>query len=151
MLTEDEVYNGTKNWLLNNGFSILAGQPPRGVDHLPVIEIKNPTGEKGSRDAYKPDLVAYKDEMFFIIECKPKYDLGDDIKLHNVLSSQDRLFFLYRELRQYKLLAKINYDEPFEIFSTHVNAMLANSESYNATCELKQLIVQSWLGEAIIY
>ena len=89
--------------------------------------------------------------MFFIIECKPKYDLGDDIKLHNVLSSQDRLFFLYRELRQYKLLAKINYDEPFEIFSTHVNAMLANSESYNATCELKQLIVQSWLGEAIIY
>ena len=43
MLTEEEVYNGTKNWLLNNGFSILAGQPPRGVDHLLVIEIKNPT------------------------------------------------------------------------------------------------------------
>lgn len=68
LIVEKSVYNGTKNWLLNNGFSILAGQPPRGVDHLPVIEIKNPTGEKGSRDAYKPDLVAYKDEMFFIIE-----------------------------------------------------------------------------------
>lgn len=151
MLTEEEVYNGTKNWLLNNGFSILAGQPPRGVDHLPVVEIKNPTGEKGSRDAYKPDLVAYKNEIFFIIECKPKYDSGDDIKLHNVLSSQDRLFFFYRELQQYKLLSKINYNKSFDVFANHVNAMLANSESYKTECELKQLIVQSWLGDAIMY
>lgn len=151
MLTEEEVYNGTKNWLLNNGFSILAGQPPRGVDHLPVIEIKNPTGEKGSRDAYKPDLVAYKNEVFFIIECKPKYDFGDNNKLHNVLSSHERLFYFYRELQQYKLLAKINYDKPFDIFVAHVKAMLANSESYNTACEFKQLIVQSWLGDATMY
>ena len=151
MLTEEEVYNGTKNWLLKNGFSVLAGQPPRGVDHLPVIEIKNPTGEKGSRDAYKPDLVAYKNDEFHIIECKPKYDLGDDIKLHKTLSSPERLFFFYRELQQYKLLAKINYSRPFEIFSSQVRGMLANSEGYHSECELEQLIVSSWLGDAKIY
>lgn len=151
MLTEEEVYNGTKNWLLNNGFSVLAGQPPRGVDHLPVIEIKNPTGEKGSRDAYKPDLVAYKNDEFYIIECKSKYDLGDDRKLHKTLSSPERLFFFYRELQQYKLLAKINYSRPVELFSSRVRGMLANSEGYHSECELKQLIVSSWLGDAEIY
>ena len=151
MLTEEEVYNGAKNWLLSNGFSILAGQPPRGVDHLPVIEIKNPTGRKGSEAAYKPDLVAYKNEEFYIIECKSKYDLCDDIKLHNILSSPERLFFFYIEMQQYKLFTKINYDKPFEDFSLYVKGMIANSEGYNPECELKQLIVSSWLGEATIY
>lgn len=151
MLTEEEVYNGAKNWLQNNGFLILAGQPPRGVDHLPVIEIKNPTGEKGSRNAYKPDIVAYKEGEFYIIECKPKYDLGDDMKLHNILSSHDRLFLFYRELQQYKLLKKANYNETFNMFVSHINGMLANSETYKRECILKQLVVKSWLGDAEMY
>ena len=65
MLNEEEVYNGSKQWLIDNGFAVLAGQPARGVDHLPVIEIKESTGEKGSKFSYKPDLVAYKDDVFY--------------------------------------------------------------------------------------
>lgn len=106
MLSEEEVYNGAKRWLMKNGYTILAGQPARGVDHLPVIEIKDPTGEKGSKDSYKPDLVAFKDDVFFIVECKPAFDHGDNLKIQDVLSSLTRLQNLYIELSQYNLLKK---------------------------------------------
>ena len=91
MLTEEEVYNGAKIWLKKNAFFILAGQPARGVDHLPVIEIKNSTGDKGSKFSYKPDLVAYKNNIFYIIECKPEYDAEDNMKINDILLSEYRL------------------------------------------------------------
>ena len=75
MLTEEEVYNGTKKILIKNNYTLLGGQPPRGVDHLPVIEIKSGLNrEKGSKDSFKPDLVAYRDGILIIIECKPDLD-----------------------------------------------------------------------------
>jgi len=55
LLSEEEVYNGAKRWLRKNGYIVLAGQPARGVDHLPVIEIKQPTGDKENKLAYKPE------------------------------------------------------------------------------------------------
>ena len=75
MLSEEEVYNGAKRILTKNNYVLLAGQPPRGVDHLPVVEIKSGTNkEKGSKDSFKPDLVAYKDNILLIIECKPNFN-----------------------------------------------------------------------------
>ena len=46
MLSEEEVYNGAKRILKNNNYTLLAGQPPRGVDHLPVVEIKSGTNKE---------------------------------------------------------------------------------------------------------
>lgn len=147
-LTEEEVYNGTKRWLRKNGYILLAGQPPRGVDHLPVIEIKQPTGEKGSRDSYKPDLVAFKDGIFYIIECKPGYDTGDLQKVTGILNSEARLFHFYRELQQYQLLHQVNYTAPYGEFRNCVAGILAFSGHYSTSCPLQQLIVTDWKGQA---
>ena len=148
MLTEEEVYNGAKRWLRKNDFIILAGQPARGVDHLPVIEIKQPTGDKGSKHAYKPDLVAYKDDIFYIIECKPGFDEGDNEKINDVLSSSARLMHFYTELSQYQLLKKINYDKSFSDFSDSVKGVLAYSGDIGPNCSLHKLIVKTWQGSA---
>lgn len=126
-MTEEEVYLGTKNYLIRNGFTILAGQPPRGVDHLPVIEIKENSELKGSKLSYKPDLIAYKNNYFIIIECKPQFDFGDYTKLKSVISSTTRLEKLYLELTQYHLLEKIKYDKPFSTFKNHIKISLSYS------------------------
>jgi hypothetical protein len=148
MLTEEEVYNGSKRWLRKNGYTVLAGQPARGVDHLPVIEIKQPSGDKGSRDAYKPDLVAYKNGIFYIVECKPGFDHGDLIKINDVLGSEDRLTNFYHELEQYQLLLKVGYRYSIETFMHSVEGVLAFSGDEGPTCNLHKLIVCTWQGTA---
>lgn len=148
ILSEEEVYNGAKRWLRKNGYQVLAGQPARGVDHLPVIEIKFPTREKGSKNAYKPDLVAFKDHYFFIVECKPEYSRDDHSKILDVLHSPQRLQSLYAELEQYQLLQRVDYAEPFEKFQTHVSGILAFSGAPHYDCDLHQLVVSDWKGTA---
>lgn len=150
MLSEEEVYNGAKRWLQKNGYQVIAGQPARGVDHLPVVEIKRPTGNKGSRNAYKPDLIAYRDGRFFIMECKPLFDLGDLKKLNEVLTSSDRLAQLYAELDQYHLLQRVGYGGSLSDFCSSVSGILAFSGAACPTCPLSQLIVADWKGSATL-
>ena len=151
MLTEEEVYNGAKRWLRKNGFLVIAGQPARGVDHLPVIEIKQPSGDKGSRYAYKPDLVAYKDEVFYIIECKPGFDYGDLEKVNEVLNSTERKRNFFAELEQYHLLSRVQYDKPIEVFCDSIKGVLAFSGDLGPDCDLHKLLVVDWKGRATLH
>ena len=148
MLTEEEVYNGAKRWLRKNGFTVIAGQPARGVDHLPVIEIKNPTGDKGSKYSYKPDLVAYKDKIFYIIECKPGFDSDDNTKINDVLSSETRLKSFFIEIEQYQLFGRIGYHPSFFEFKDSIEGVLAFSGPLGPACTLHKLIVETWQGQA---
>lgn len=167
MLSEEEVYNGAKRILKNNNYTLLAGQPPRGVDHLPVVEIKSGTNkEKGSKDSFKPDLIAYKDNILLIIECKPNFSNSDLQKLHKTLNSQSRLLAFYNELLERGLLNKINKDIKFDEFKKIVfgslayssspisnNKILENSNLYNTNesdNKIYQIIVNSWLGNGYI-
>ncbi|MEL5900796.1 hypothetical protein AAGC94_22590 [Clostridium sporogenes] len=126
MLSEEEVYIGTKKLLKKNHFYILAGQPARGNDHLPVVEIKSGTNyNKGSKHSYKPDLVAFKNDIFYIIECKPTFDLGDYNKLVEILSSKIRLKMFFTELNQRNLLTRVNYKHSFAHFKDNIQGCLA--------------------------
>lgn len=152
MLSEEEVYNGAKRWLIKNQFAVIAGQPARGVDHLPVIEIKNPTGDKGSKYSYKPDLIAYKNNLFYIIECKPAFDFNDNVKINDVLASEIRLKSFYTEIKQYQLFDRINYSPTFSVFKNSVKGVLAFSgKSGPSSCNLHKLVVETWQGNATWY
>ncbi len=148
ILTEEEVYNGAKRWLRSNGYIVLAGQPARGVDHLPVIEIKMPTGNKGSNSSYKPDFVAFKNGMFYIVECKPEYNEGDRQKILDILNSKERLSNFYEELSQYQLLTRAGFVGNIEDFYNSVRGILAFSGEHAPVCEMEQLVVEDWKGKA---
>ena len=147
-MTEEEVYLGTKRYLIKNNFLVLAGQPPRGVDHLPVIEIKESNSEKGSRFSYKPDLIAFKNNRFIIIECKPTFNYGDYQKLHNILSNSTRFKNFYLELEQYNILFKANYTLGFEYFCQNIQIALAYcgeiNDKYN---DIDYICVSNWNGD----
>jgi len=106
-MNEEAVYSAAKTWLRLKGWDVIGGQPPSGTDHLPVIEIKNDAvHEKGSRGAYKPDLVALKDATIAFIECKPKYDFDDHHKLESILGSHRRLRSAWNEIRRRNIEAE---------------------------------------------
>jgi hypothetical protein len=90
-LNETQVYISVKNYLLEKGWHVIGGQPPSGTDHLPVIEIRDPTYKgKGSKGSYKPDLIAWHNSKLVIIELKPSFNQPDRAKVNGVLESPER-------------------------------------------------------------
>ena len=99
-----DLYIALKRHLRNTGWTILGGQPPSGSDHLPVIEIKLNHGlAKGSKDSYKPDLMAIRRDQLMLFEIKPGYSQNDFEKLEAILNSQQRIQSLWNEIRERKL------------------------------------------------
>jgi hypothetical protein len=152
ILSEEMVYNGTKKLLIHNDFQVLGGQPPRGVDHLPVIEIKSiDNTTKGSKNAFKPDLLCYKNEIFYIVECKPTFDENDYYKVHEILNSEARLKLLYVELEQRNILKRINYPYSLEHFKLNIKGCLAYSGIKVEASNVLHIVVENFLGMGKIY
>ena len=98
-MREDEVYFYTKEWFKLKGFEVIAGQPPKGSDNIPVLEIKDiHFSNKGSKGSFKPDLITINSKNIVIIECKPRYDNNDEVKLLSVLFDDNRKVLLYEQL-----------------------------------------------------
>lgn len=147
-LTEEEVYNGTKRLLQRKGYVLLGGQPPRGVNHLPVIEVKSGTNDdKGSRDAYKPDLIAFNQDFFLIIECKPVYCGKDIDKLEEILGSEKRINSLFEELRQRGCLSSIGYKGDKETFRMNIKGAHAYSGEFVDRKGVCHIIIENFHGE----
>ena len=130
-LSEDIVYVGAKRWLRANDWVVLAGQPPSGCDHLPVVEIKSPEQfGKGSRGALKPDLIAAKGDALLLVECKPAFSEADAAKLRAIMEDSARVTLLFAELRQRGLLEKAGWTPSTSV--TRVHGALAHSANGNA-------------------
>lgn len=110
-MREDEVYSLTKKWFLANEFKLLAGQPPRGTDRIPVLEIKSSNNQaKGSKGSYKPDLLVANSEVVVLVECKPIFSKSDVIKLAEISENSRRQSMLFNEMFQRGLLIKHGLD-----------------------------------------
>ncbi|MBS1796784.1 MAG: hypothetical protein JSS81_23340 [Acidobacteria bacterium] len=127
-LEEDEIYIGSKIILQKNGWELLAGQPPNGCDHIPVVEIKSATNtEKGSKLSYKPDLIAHKFGIFLLVECKPVYCETDALKLRDILTDPSRKLMLFNELEQRKIFLRHKIVTNLDTFVSGLNGALAYS------------------------
>lgn len=88
-IEEIEVYLSLVQFLEQLGWNIICGSPPSGTNarfHKCLIPRRDLNGmERGPRD--EVDLIAYKQEVIVIIECKPK--LSDSFSKRNILSETD--------------------------------------------------------------
>ncbi|MGH8543440.1 MAG: hypothetical protein ACREX3_07395 [Gammaproteobacteria bacterium] len=122
------MYVAAKRFLKRRGWTLLAGQPPSGCDHLPVVEVKSTTREGiGSRGAYKPDLIAHGANVFLLIECKPAHDEGDAAKLREILGDPGRVSTLFEELRQRYVFDRHEITADIEHFRRGLRGALAHS------------------------
>jgi hypothetical protein len=138
MTVEMTLYRSLKRHLLSHGWSVLGGQPPSGSDHLPVVEIKLNYGvEKGSKDSYKPDLVALREDQLMLFEIKPSFSQTDFDKLSSVLDSEQRLASLWRELGERRVR-----DKTGELISSHSDRIVVNCAL--AYCPPAETIPRIW-------
>ncbi len=107
MTIEMDLYIDLKRYLRSQEWELIGGQPPSGTDHLPVLEMKTHVGAmKGSKESYKPDLVAYKTNQLLIVEIKPSYSASDNAKLLTILAEPTRLETLWAEIETRKISSK---------------------------------------------
>ncbi len=148
-LSETDVYLAAKAFLLRTGWALLAGQPPDGCDHLPVVEVKasNRVGI-GSKGAFKPDLIAARREAILIIEAKPRESDADAEKLRTLLGDTTRTDALYRELVQRRLFVRKGLDISKDEFRGITFGALAHSGAMRQLDDLFLIHVSSRTGSA---
>jgi hypothetical protein len=93
MVSESFIYVKLKNYLLSDGWTAVAGDPPRGTD-LPPLEVKEPNTTHSLRKNANSvifDLVFGQKRNVLLIECKDnKSKAGQDIrKLRKVCQSRE--------------------------------------------------------------
>tara|TARA_Y100000310_G_scaffold80232_1_gene76892 strand:- start:319 stop:864 length:546 start_codon:yes stop_codon:yes gene_type:complete len=93
--SEYDVAYATKEWLIKNGWTIIAFDPPGAQG---TFSIPNPSkkkeGEKGQTGTTAPDIIAVKCDMILIVECKGSGKakiLSDGEKLKNFLTDDARI------------------------------------------------------------
>jgi|GEM_PF-1570510 len=151
LLTEDEVYVAAKNLIKKHGWTIIAGQPPNGCDHLPVVEIKSSHRIGiGSKGAFKPDLIAVKKGVFIIVECKPAHSEKDADKIRNALADPLRTQLLYQELLQRRIFDRCGIKVSEEDFKLKIFGALAHSAEVKQMPDLIVLSVKESPAESLL-
>ena len=96
-MREDEVHYAARQFLRNQGWTLVAGQYPNGSDdELPILNVKDPRvscdnspdPRRHALDKLVPDLVALRSDTVLMVEMKPKYDPGDEMKLNYMLGER---------------------------------------------------------------
>ncbi len=88
-MSEGQIYYFLKHFLLNKGWTLLAGEPPDGSDNVCRIEIRNKNRIGiGSKGSYKIDLIFLRKDILFLIELKPQYNQGDIDKLNEITTQR---------------------------------------------------------------
>jgi hypothetical protein len=86
---ESFVYVKTKKILASLGWKIIAGEPAGGSDHLPRIEIRDPSmTNKGSKGSYKIDIIATKNNKILLTEVKINFNISDVNKLNEICNQR---------------------------------------------------------------
>lgn len=142
------MYVGAKKILQRLGWTVIAGQPPSGSDHLPVVEIKSPlrTGI-GSIGSYKPDLIAHREGHSMLVECKPVHSQADARKLRLILKDPERILLLYSEIQQRGLFRRRGFEVSYKDFARNLRGALAHSGPVIVQQDLVVIAVESLSGK----
>lgn len=109
MLTESEVYVYTKEFLREQGWTLVGGEPPGGTDELPRIEIKDPEhGGIGSNGSKKVDLIAQRSGKVLLLELKPSYSHQDVLKLNDIVNREDLRREFFKSCKERSALENID-------------------------------------------
>jgi hypothetical protein len=93
---EAEIHMAVRKFLIEEGWTNVAGQYPGGTDELPPLNIMDPNlavdnspdPRRHSQNKLVPDLVSVKQNFMLIIEMKPVYSAEDEEKLKDLLTDR---------------------------------------------------------------
>jgi hypothetical protein len=92
IVDEYEVTFAVKEWLLLNGWNVIAFNPPGAQGTFTIPNPKKATGYRGQTGSLSPDLIAIKNSKYLIVvECKPTFNRSDAEKIVNLFKDRERV------------------------------------------------------------
>ena len=114
-MKEDYIHYAAREFLKKEDWILIAGEYPNGSDdELHSLKImdrylardNSPDSRRHSLNKLVPDLIAYKDNEFLIVEMKPTYSKSDEEKLEEIMTTriQELTYYLEEFLERYKII-----------------------------------------------
>jgi hypothetical protein len=157
---EYAITYGVKNFLLSKNWDVIAYNPPGSQGTFTIPNPSKDGGYRGQTGSESPDVLAIKNNVVLVVECKPAFNLDDaekmkrlskdskkmeilDILIRRVCAANEidvssSLIYIYAlafqgERNQEKELGfiEVEVSELFDI--THIPAESSYEEYFNAT------------------
>jgi len=129
---EEEIYLRFKDKMLRDGWTLLAGEPPKGTENRPVLEIK-PKKIKGSKNSIKPDSVFLKNNELLIVEFKEKFSKEDETRMINLKENESLKNSLWEAIKE-KSNIKNKFSFPFDTYQ--IKTGLVNNDHHEVSDKL---------------
>ena len=116
MVNEYDVTFAVKEWLLENGWNVIAFNPPGAQG---TFTIPNPSKDpkyRGQSGSESPDIIAVKEESnVLIVESKPFFNQSDTEKLLNLKENKDRMNLLIELLERVCKANSVPFKKPVNV------------------------------------
>jgi len=96
MIQEYDVVYAVKEYLLMEGWNVIAFNPPGCQGTFTIPNPAKDAEYRGQTGSISPDILAVKNQILFIIECKPSYNKKDAEKLLDLIKNKPKIGLLLR-------------------------------------------------------
>ena len=99
-IREYAITYGVKNLLLKLNWDVIAYNPPGSQGTFTIPNPSKDGGYRGQTGSESPDIIAVKDSLVLIVECKPIFNSDDAKKLERLSSNKEKMEILTTLIRR---------------------------------------------------
>lgn len=115
---EYAITYGVKTFLLSKSWNVIAYNPPGSQGTFTIPNPDKEIGYRGQKGSESPDVIACKENVVLIAECKPDFDLSDAEKLQRLQTNSKKMKILSTLIQRVCLANEVSISEdPAYIFA----------------------------------
>jgi len=112
IIDEYDVTFAVKEWLILNGWNVIAFNPPGAQGTFTIPNPKKAAGYRGQTGSLSPDLIAVKGSKYLIvIESKPTFDKSDTEKMMTLFKDRERIRLFLDIVNKVSKANNVPFDE----------------------------------------
>lgn len=116
MVNEYDVTFAVKEWLLENGWEVVAFNPPGAQGTFTIPNPSKDSKYRGQSGSESPDIIAIKNgNNVLIVESKPSFNQSDTEKLLNLKANKERMELLVQLLEKVCKANNVPFKKPVNI------------------------------------
>ena len=93
-IREYAITYAVKNYLLSKNWDVIAYNPPGSQGTFTIPNPGKDGGYRGQTGSESPDIIAIKNGLVMIVECKTTFNLDDSAKLNNLFTDNKKMEIL---------------------------------------------------------
>lgn len=123
MVNEYDVTFAVKEWLLENGWNVIAFNPPGAQGTFTIPNPSKAPKYRGQSGSESPDIIAVKNETnVLIVESKPLFNQSDTEKLLNLKDNKERMNLLIELLERVCKANNVPFKKPVNVILARAHA-----------------------------